>query len=118
MMFTEILKEAVEAVEGVFGAMIVGSDGITVEDYIIDSSIDSQSFGAEYSTLMKDVERASESLGLGMAKEVSVVSEGCIVVMRRINREYFIALIMKPEANFGKGRFILRRTIPKIEKEF
>lgn len=118
MMFTDILKEAVENVEGVVGALIIGSDGITIEDYLIDSPIDSQSFGAEYSTLLKDMERASESLGIGTANEISVISEGCIVVMRRIKREYFIALIMKPEANFGKGRFILKRAIPKLEKEF
>jgi predicted regulator of Ras-like GTPase activity (Roadblock/LC7/MglB family) len=118
MMFTEILKQAVENVDGVVGALIVGSDGITVEDYLINSPVDSQSLGAEYSTLLKDVERASESLGLGVAKEISVISEGCIIVMRRINREYFIVLIMKPEANFGKGRFYLRRAVPKLEKEF
>ena len=117
-MFTEILKEAVEKVDGVVGALIVGSDGITVEEYLLESPVDSQSFVAEYSTLLKDVERASESLGLGIANEVSIISEGCIVVIRRINKEYFIAMIMKPEANFGKGRFVLRRTVPKLEKEF
>ena len=117
-MFTEILKEAVEKADGVVGALIVGSDGITVEEYLLNSPVDSQSFGAEYSTLIKDVERASESLGLGIANEISIISEGCIVVMRRINKEYFIAMIMKPEANFGKGRFVLRRTVPKLEKEF
>lgn len=117
-MFTEILKEAVENVEGAVGALIIGSDGITVEDYLLNSPVDSQSLGAEYSTLLKDVEFASESLGLGSSNEISVISERCIIVMRRINREYFIALIMKPEANFGKGRFILRKAIPKLEKEF
>ncbi len=117
-MFTEILREAVENVEGVVGAMIIDSDGLTVEDYLLDSPVDSQSLGAEYSTLLRSVERASESLGLGATEEISVISEGCIVLARRINREYFIALIMKPEANFGKGRFILRKAVPKLEKEF
>ncbi|MEK6691859.1 MAG: roadblock/LC7 domain-containing protein [Nitrospirota bacterium] len=117
-MFTEILREAVENVEGVVGAMIIDSDGLTVEDYLLDSPVDSQSLGAEYSTLLRSVERASESLGLGKTEEISVISEGCIVLVRRINREYFIALIMKPEANFGKGRFVLRKAIPRLEKEF
>lgn len=117
-MFTEILREAVENVEGVVGAMIIDSDGLTVEDYMLNSPVDSQSLGAEYSTLLRSVERASESLGLGKTEEISVSSEGCIVLARRINREYFIALIMKPEANFGKGRFILRKAVPKLEKEF
>lgn len=117
-MFIEILKEAVENVDGAVGALIVGSDGITVEDYLLDSPVDSQSLGAEYSTLLKDMEQASRSLGLGVANEITVVSEGCIVTMRRINPEYFIAMIMRPDANLGKGRFILRRSIPKLEKEF
>jgi len=42
-MFTEILREAVENVEGSVGALIIGSDGITVEDYLLNSPVDSQS---------------------------------------------------------------------------
>lgn len=117
-MFTEILKEAVENVEGVVGAMIMDSDGITVQDYFLNSPVDSQSLSAEYSTFLKDIDRASESLGIGKTNEISIISEGCIVLIRRINREYSIVLIMKPDANFGKGRFILRKTLPRLEKEF
>jgi len=38
--------------------------------------------------------------------------------MRKINDEYYIAVVIKPEGNFGKGRFVLKTTVPKIESEF
>jgi hypothetical protein len=38
--------------------------------------------------------------------------------MRKINAEYYLALVIKPEGNYGKGRFILRTAIPKLIGEF
>jgi hypothetical protein len=38
--------------------------------------------------------------------------------MRKINNEYYLALVIKPEGNYGKGRFVLKTAVPKIEGEF
>ena len=68
--------------------------------------------------MIKDIGNAAETLGLGEAKEFSIVSDKCGIIMRKINKDYYAAVVIKPEGNYGKGRFVLKTAIPKIEKEF
>jgi hypothetical protein len=41
-----------------------------------------------------------------------------MILLRRLNDEYFMVLIIRPDGNFGKGRFLLRMSVPKLLKEF
>ena len=118
MSFTEILKEVVTATDGALGALVVGLDGIPVEEYVKNSEMDIQSMTVEYSSLLKEIEKGSQSAQMGSTKEVTVTAEKAIIMMRRLNDEYFLVLIVKPEGNFGKGRFLLRMSAPHLLKEF
>jgi predicted regulator of Ras-like GTPase activity (Roadblock/LC7/MglB family) len=108
----------VQRVDGAVSAMIIGTDGIPVDEYAVEKIIDLNALGAETSQMMKDIKFAAENLGLGEAKEFSVVSDLCGIIMRKINDDYFLAMVIKPEGNYGKGRYVLRSTISKIENEF
>ncbi|MEJ2253696.1 MAG: hypothetical protein P8Y75_04890 [Nitrospirota bacterium] len=118
MSFSEILRESVERVDGAVSAMIIGIDGMTVEEYTQRKIINLEDLSAEASQMMRDIASAAESLGLGEAKEFSVVSDLCGIIMRKINREYYLALVVLPHGNYGKGRFVLRGLVPRIESEF
>jgi predicted regulator of Ras-like GTPase activity (Roadblock/LC7/MglB family) len=118
MNFSDVLKETVERVDGAVSAMIIAADGIPVEEYVAEKLIDLTGLGAEASAMIRDINLASENLGLGEAREFSIISDMCGVIMRRINPEYYLALVIKPDGNYGKGRFILRSTIPELEDEF
>jgi len=118
MSFLEVLKETVDKVDGAVSAMIIASDGIPVQEYISEKIIDLASLGAEASAMIRDIGFAAENLGLGEAREFSVMSDKCGIIMRKIKNEYYLALVIKPEGNYGKGRFILKTTVPKIENEF
>ena len=59
-----------------------------------------------------------QMIGLGEAREFSIISDRCGIIMRRINEEYYLVLVITPDGNYGKGRFILRTTVPRIEDEF
>lgn len=118
MSFLEVLKESVERVDGAVSAMIIGIDGMPVEQFTNERLLSLDDLSAESSQMMKDINAAAISLGLGEAKEFSIISDLCGIIMRRINNDYFFALIIKPEGNYGKGRFVLRSMIPKVEKEF
>lgn len=118
MSFTEVLKEAVERVDGAVSAMIIGADGISVEEYTSEKLIDLTGLSAEASTMIRDIGLAAENLKLGEAREFSIISDACGIIMRRINPEYYLALVIKPDGNYGKGRYILKTAIPKIEAEF
>ena len=118
MPFADILKEVVNGTEGALGALIVGLDGIPVDEYAIDREMDLQSMTVEYSSLLKEIEKGSQAASLGTTKEVTVIAEKAMIMLRRLNEEYFFVLIIKPEGNFGKGRFLLRMSVPKLLKEF
>jgi predicted regulator of Ras-like GTPase activity (Roadblock/LC7/MglB family) len=118
MSFSATLKEIVSRVDGAVSAMIVGSDGMPVEEYASEKLINLEDLSAEASAMIKDIGNAAETLGIGEAKEFSIISDKCGIIMRKINPEYYLALIIKPEGNYGKGRFVLKGTIPKIENEF
>ncbi|MDH4231715.1 MAG: hypothetical protein OEW04_06760 [Nitrospirota bacterium] len=118
MSFLDVLKETVDRVDGAVSAMIIASDGIPVQEYISEKILDLASLGAEASAMIRDIGYAAENLGLGEAREFSVISDKCGIIMRKINNEYYLALVIKPDGNYGKGRFILKTTVPKIESEF
>jgi predicted regulator of Ras-like GTPase activity (Roadblock/LC7/MglB family) len=116
--FSEILKEAVDKVDGAVSAMILGSDGIPVEEYAIEKLLSLEDLGAEASTMIKDINLAAKDLGLGTAREFSILSDKCGIIMRQINAAYYLALVIMPDGNYGKARFVLKTTVPKIEGEF
>jgi predicted regulator of Ras-like GTPase activity (Roadblock/LC7/MglB family) len=118
MNFARVLKEAVERVEGAFSAMIIGIDGMPVDSYTVEKILNMESLSAESSQMMKGIKSASESLGLGEAREFSIISDLCGIIMRRINSEYYMAILIRPGGNVGKGRFILRSMVEKVEGDF
>jgi predicted regulator of Ras-like GTPase activity (Roadblock/LC7/MglB family) len=118
MSFSEVLKDTVDKVDGAVSAMIISTDGISVQEYAEEKIVDLTDLSAEASAMIKDISLAAENLGLGEAKEFSIISDRCGIIMRKINPDYYLALIIKPEGNYGKGRFILRTAIPKLEGEF
>ncbi len=118
MGFQDILKDAVERVDGAVSSMILGSDGILVEEYAVDKLISLEDLGAEASAMIKDINLAAKDLGLGTAREFSIISDACGIIMRRINAGYYMALVIRPEGNYGKGRFVLKTAVPKLEGEF
>lgn len=118
MSFSDILKEVVEKVDGAASAVIIGSDGMPVEEYAVERLLNLDDLGAESSAMIRDINLAAQTLGLGTAQEFSIISDRCGIIMRRINPEYYLALVIHPEGNYGKGRYVLRTTVPRIEGEF
>lgn len=118
MSFSDIMQQVVNGTEGAIGALIVGLDGIPVEEFSVNTDMDLQSMTVEYSSLLKEIEKGSQTADMGSTKEVTVVADRAMIMLRRLNTEYFFVLVMKPEGNFGKGRFLLRMSVPQLLKEF
>jgi predicted regulator of Ras-like GTPase activity (Roadblock/LC7/MglB family) len=118
MSFAGILKEVVEKVDGAASAMIISADGMVVEEYAALKLLNLEDLGAESSAMIRDINLAAQNLGLGNADEFSIISDRCGIVMRRITHEYYLALVIHPEGNYGKGRYVLKTTVPRISGEF
>lgn len=103
--------------DGAVSAMIIGTDGIPVEEFALQKMLNLDDLSAEASQMIKDINIAAESLGLGEAREFSIMSDLCGIIMRKINAEYYLAIVIKPDGNHGKGRFVLRSVAPTLESE-
>ena len=121
MVFQEILKDIVEVVGGGLGGLVIGRDGIALETYLPperDESIDIQAFGVELVTMIGEMNRVSSSLGSEGIEEVSLVMPDYIAVMRFINLEYLVVVLLRRDGNLGKARWLIRREVPRLQKEF
>jgi predicted regulator of Ras-like GTPase activity (Roadblock/LC7/MglB family) len=117
MPFSDILKEVVNGTEGAIGALIVGLDGIPVDEFAVNRDMDILAMTVEFSSLLKEIEKGSQAAQMGSTREVTIISDKAIIMLRKLNEEYFFVLIIKPDGNLGKGRFLLRMSAPRLLKE-
>ena len=114
-MFREILQEVVDNTDGGVAGLLMGFDGIPVDQYVREEAgVDVESVGMEYSVILKSIRQASEMLDAGSAHEIAIKSERVQTVIRLLNDEYFVAVTLKPSGNLGKARFMLRTRSLKL----
>ncbi len=117
-MFEDALKGLVEGVDGGLACLIMDSSGIALEKYAKEGApFDIDTIGVEFSVVIGAIKRASEMLEAGTAREMAVATEKMITLIRMVGDSYFLALTMKPDGNFGKGRYMMRTTVPKLAAE-
>lgn len=113
MSFRERLNKIIGQVDGAIGALIMGYDGIPIDESIRpDLSLDVQLLAVEYATLLKDIKRTVDVLKTGAMEEVSITTGELRVVIRAINEEFFMVLLIEKEGNFGLGRYQLMLNAP------
>ena len=111
------LQEIVEKVGGGVGALIMGYDGIPIEEYILASDFDVQLMAVEYVNVMKEVKRSIDVLKTGELEEIIISTEQSRIIIRSICEDYFIMLTLNSDGNYGKGRYLLKREIPQLREE-
>lgn len=117
-MFRESLQRMIDRVDGGVAGILMGFDGISVESYSRqDASPDIQTVGMEIAHVISQVRRAAELLEVGGLREVTLKTERLTVIVQVLNDEYFVACAIRPEANFGKARYVLRLMVPQIQSE-
>ncbi len=114
-MFKQVLREVVERTEGGLAGLVMGFDGIPVENYVKGETVfDVETVGMELSFILTQIAKAAEMLEVGRACEVAIQAERMTTLIRLLNRQYFAALTLAPGGNYGKGRFLLRTLTPKL----
>jgi predicted regulator of Ras-like GTPase activity (Roadblock/LC7/MglB family) len=114
-LFAETLKKVVDNVEGGIAAVIMGLDGISVDTYIkLADRVDVNTVAMEFSFILSQVRKAGDSLAVGNLEELSVKAQRLLLVCRMLSPQYFIAIAMAPEGNFGKARYLARLAQPAL----
>jgi predicted regulator of Ras-like GTPase activity (Roadblock/LC7/MglB family) len=114
-LFAETLKKVVDNIEGGIAAVIMGLDGISVDTYIkLADRVDVNTVAMEFSFILSQVRKAGDSLAVGNLEELSVKAQRLLLVCRMLSPQYFIAIAMAPEGNFGKARYLARLAQPAL----
>jgi predicted regulator of Ras-like GTPase activity (Roadblock/LC7/MglB family) len=119
MSFRAHLESVVNQVDGALACSVMGFDGIAVETYQKDDAAELELSGAwvEYANLLTQLKNAAEVLKSGNVTELSVNSDKVLTLIRMVSPEYFLILALRAEGNYGKGRYVLRVTAPKVRAE-
>ncbi|HZH04473.1 MAG TPA: hypothetical protein VEY30_11875 [Myxococcaceae bacterium] len=119
MAFLPHLESVVSQVEGALACSVMGIDGIAVETHESSAAAEFElsSAWAEYSAPFRQIKDAAETLKTGSMSEICINSERVTTLMRMVSPEYFLVLALRSDGNFGKARFLLRVTAPKVKAE-
>jgi predicted regulator of Ras-like GTPase activity (Roadblock/LC7/MglB family) len=117
--FREVLQDIVRRADGCLGALIMGTDGISVEKvWQPDAAATNLEVAvAEFASLIKNARRANGEMGLGQLQEATFSSDGGVFILRFASRDYFIAAVLSPTGNFGRARYELSRAELLLKKE-
>ena len=118
MGFREHLQEVCRKVEGAVACSLMGADGIEVDTHLSDGGdVDFRTLLVEYSGLLRNAREATEATQAGGVAELSLSTDKLVVVARVVSPEYFMVVALTPDGNFGKARYYLRVTAPKLAAE-
>ena len=118
-MFRDSLQGMVDRLTGGVAGILMGIDGIAVDSYTKagEESLDIQTVGMELSIAVAQLRKAAEQLEVGQLHEITLKADKLVVLVYVLNEEYFIACAVKPEASFGKARYLMRLLVPRIQAE-
>jgi predicted regulator of Ras-like GTPase activity (Roadblock/LC7/MglB family) len=118
-MFRENLQHMVDGLAGGVAGILMGFDGISVDSYTREgeSGIDIQTIGMELAHAVGQMRKAAAQLDVGQLHELTLKADKLVVLVCLLSEEYFIACALKPEASFGKARYLMRLLAPRIQAE-
>src|SRR3954449_13159297 len=117
-MFHEHLKRLVESTEGSLAGLLMRFDGIAVDSFSRPGTgVDITTVGMEFSFILTQVRKAAEILEVGGVQEIAIRAEKLTILIRVVSVDYFVALAITPDGNFGKGRYLMRVVAPKLHAE-
>lgn|GEM_PF-211987 len=118
MIFNSQFKTLLERLDNSLACMLMGFDGISVVSEAKDNTdLDLDLMGAEISSFVNQMRKASFVSQFGVPKEFTFRSETSTILLKVLTKDYFVALIVSPEAHLGKGRFLLRMMQDEFLKE-
>ncbi len=118
MSFREHLQTVCDGVDGALACSLMGVDGIEVDTHLAGpAKLDLKSLLVEYSSVFRSAREAAEAQRAGLVDEISLHTGQVVTVARLVSPDYFMVVALTPEGNYGKARYLLRVTAPKVRSE-
>lgn len=118
MNFETELRSVITRVNGAQAAALMGFDGISVAEAKTEGiQIPYQEIGVEFSRILKEASKASLGSNVGGLNEMVFSTDQNQFILKVLNDEYFLFLMLSLQAYVGQGRYYLRRVAPEIFRE-
>ena len=116
-MFAERLQLVADRIEGVLALSLIAKDGIPVETYSREETLDLELLAAELMSQMRAVSKNHQELSVGRVKQFSVTTDRYILMVGALTEEYFLVLVLGAGGSSGRARFELRRAVLLFEED-
>lgn len=111
------IKRIAEKIAGCYHVSIVGYDGITVTQHIIEVNFEASLYDAEISSIMLASKEVKDNLSLGFERELIWVTDNAIFIIQPIGEDFFIYACLKPTgSNPGMARIELTKAKESIRR--
>ena len=123
MSFDAILNAIVEGCSGCVGAVLMGSDGIPIAERVRAGvpegplSEEIGTAGVEFTRILEEIRKAADALSGGSVAETVVVLSRFSLAFRSLDEDTFLVVIVLPDGNLGKARYLMRRHLLALRQE-
>ena len=118
-MFRETLHKALSNTENCLGVLIMGTDGMAVEEVWKNDAkpMNADIIFAEYTAILRNAARVGDELLLDRLRELTISGDEATFIMRLVSSDYYLAMVLQTDGNFGRGRYELRCAEMILAKE-
>ncbi|MBK6849422.1 MAG: hypothetical protein IPG96_18450 [Proteobacteria bacterium] len=121
-MNTPLLQQLSEACADAVAVLLLRDDGVPIAQVSRSVSTDvarppsatSESLGPQLVGVLLEVRRTAQVLEYGAMAEIEVSSDRLTLLVRAVGLRHYLALILAPDGNVGRGRFLLRTFGPRL----
>ena len=121
MSFDSILETVLAECPGALGAALLGSDGVPIAQATSAAAPEAEEdvsvLGIEFGRVLDEARKAAAAASAGALQELAVRSERFHLLLQVVDRETYLVLALGPDANVGKGRYLLRRYLLAIREQ-
>lgn len=117
MIFTERLNRIMQVVEGARALAVIGRDGIAIERLATSEEPNLDVATAQFTDIAKKLQIANVEMEAGALREMMEKTDRYIVLMGAVTPEYFMLMILSPEASLGRARYEMRKAVAVFHDE-
>ena len=105
----------------------MGGDGIAIEQveaqslptgFTHEGAVGEEiaALGVEFGRILDEARKAADSLGGGAVEEACLRMARFWVLLRNVDAETFLVVVLAPDGNLGKARFLMRRHLAELRE--
>lgn len=112
-----VLEDLVKGLEDITAAAVVGFDGMVIDQRTSEPGLNLDLISVGHTSLIKQAVTFLRDSNGGEPTELIVTTNRQKLVARLLAQEYFLLVILRPEASLGRARHAARRAGPLLEAE-